>query len=194
MLSVTFFLVINVLYRPPSRSIWTHSSSPSASREVPVPYFLRKPKATCDFPGDADPLPPLAPFGSPMTGRTIVLGCSSSAVYICCLSYTNDDVVLVIRILYILKDFRNAPVTYSLYLPRGLFEDVLFITFYPLTQWTMICHSFDLLMRFILTLVFFNNCRLTAVRLVQFKSKHFELVARCLNQPKNKKSFGNNQK
>ena len=45
-----------------------------------------------------------------------------------------------------------------------------------------------------LTLVFFNNCRLTAVRLVQFKSKHFELVARCLNQPKNKKSFGNNRK
>ena len=32
-----------------------------------------------------------------------------------------------------------------------------------------------------LTLVFFNNCRLTAVRFVQFKSKHFELVARCLD-------------
>ena len=42
--------------------------------------------------------------------------------------------------------------------------------------------------------MFFNNCHLTAVRLVQFKSKHFELVARCLNQPKNKKSFGNNRK
>ena len=40
----------------------------------------------------------------------------------------------------------------------------------------------------------FNNCRLTAVILVQFKSKHFELVAKCLNQPKNKKSFGNNRK
>ena len=40
-----------------------------------------------------------------------------------------------------------------------------------------------------LTLVFFNNCRLTAVRFVQFKSEHFELVARCLNQLKNKKKF-----
>ena len=32
-----------------------------------------------------------------------------------------------------------------------------------------------------LTLLFFNNCRLTTVRLVQLKSKHFELVDRCLN-------------
>ena len=45
-----------------------------------------------------------------------------------------------------------------------------------------------------MTSVFFNNCRLTAVRLVQFKGKHFELIARCLNQPKNKKCFGNNRK
>ena len=52
---------------------------------------------------------------------------------------------------YILKDFRNTPVVYSLSLPYGWFDDVFFITFYPLTQWTMICHSFDLLMRFILT-------------------------------------------
>ena len=60
-----------------------------------------------------------------------------------------------------------------------------------------LCHNFDLLMRFILTsliLVFFNNGRLTTVRLVQFKSKHFKLVARCLTQRKNKKSFGNNRK
>ena len=45
-----------------------------------------------------------------------------------------------------------------------------------------------------LTFMLFNNRRLTVMRLVQFKSKHFELVARCLNQPKNKKSFGNNRK
>ena len=51
----------------------------------------------------------------------------------------------------ILKDFRNAPVIYSLSLPHGWFEDVFFIIFYPLMQWTMICHSFDMLMRFILT-------------------------------------------
>ena len=33
----------------------------------------------------------------------------------------------------------------------------------------------------------------TAVRLVKFKSKHFDLVARCPNQLKNKNSFGNNR-
>ena len=38
-----------------------------------------------------------------------------------------------------------------------------------------------------LTLTFFNNCRLTTVRLIQFENKHFELVARCLNQWKNTK-------
>ena len=42
-----------------------------------------------------------------------------------------------------------------------------------------------------LTFAFFNNCLLKTVRLVQFKSKHFELVAICLNQRKNKKSVGN---
>ena len=51
----------------------------------------------------------------------------------------------------ILKDFRNAPVIYSLSLPHIYFEDVFVITFYQLTKSTMICHSFDLLMRFILT-------------------------------------------
>ena len=45
-----------------------------------------------------------------------------------------------------------------------------------------------------LTLVFFNNCSLTAMRLVQFKSKHFELEAKCLNQLKNKKKIGNDRK
>ena len=44
-----------------------------------------------------------------------------------------------------------------------------------------------------LTLVFFNNRRLTTVRFDQFKSKHFELVASCLNQRKNKTIFGNNR-
>ena len=93
----------------------------------------------------------------------------------------------------ILKDFRNAPVIFSLSLQHGCFEDVFLIIFYPLTQWTMILPKF----RFAnavysdvtLTLVFFNNCRLTAVRSVQFIIKHFELVARCLNQPINKKKF-----
>ena len=37
-----------------------------------------------------------------------------------------------------------------------------------------------------MTLVFLHNCRLTTVRLVPFGSKHFELVAKCLNQRKNK--------
>ena len=32
------------------------------------------------------------------------------------------------------------------------------------------------------TLVFFNNCRLTNVNLIQFKNKHFKVVARCLNK------------
>ena len=52
----------------------------------------------------------------------------------------------------------------------------------------MICYSFVLLMRahsdITLTFVFFNNVRLTTVRLVEFKSIHFELVARCPNQRK----------
>ena len=39
--------------------------------------------------------PPLDPL---MTGRTIVLGCSSSLFHFCCLSYTNEDVVLVHRL------------------------------------------------------------------------------------------------
>ena len=43
------------------------------------------------------------------------------------------------------------------------------------------------------TLMFFNNCRLTNVSLAQFEIKHFELVARCLNQWKNMNSFGNNR-
>ena len=36
------------------------SMSPIASREGSVPDFLRKPIATCDFPGGADQPPPLA--------------------------------------------------------------------------------------------------------------------------------------
>ena len=70
--------------------------------------------------------------------------------------------------------------------------------FYQLTQWTMICSWF----RFAhvvhsdvtLTIVLINNCRLTTVRLVEFKSRHFELIARWFNQRKNKKSFENNRK
>ena len=42
------------------------------------------------------------------------------------------------------------------------------------------------------TLVFFNNCRLTNVSLVQFENKRFKLVARCLNQCKNMKVLRNN--
>ena len=42
-----------------------------------------------------------------------------------------------------------------------------------------------------LTLVFFNNCRVTNVSLIQIEIKHFELVARCLNQWKKTKGFGN---
>ena len=45
-----------------------------------------------------------------------------------------------------------------------------------------------------LTLLLFNNCRLTTVRLVQFESKYFELVARYLNQRKNKKKIGKIEK
>ena len=47
-------------------------------------------------------------------------------------------------------------------------------------------------MLFILTLVFFNNCCLMNVSLIQFEIKHFEQVARCLNQWKNTNGFGNN--
>ena len=39
------------------------------------------------------------------------------------------------------------------------------------------------------TLVFFNNCRLTIVNLIQLKNKHFEMVARCLEYGKNTKGF-----
>ena len=65
------------------------------------------------------------------------------------------------------------------------------LPFYRLTQWTIISHSFDLLLRFILT-QHWRKC--FSVRSVQFKSQHFELVARCLNQRKNKKMFENNRK
>ena len=39
------------------------------------------------------------------------------------------------------------------------------------------------------TLVFFNNCRLTNVNLIQFENKQCEVVARCLNQKKKHKRF-----
>ena len=42
-------------------------------------------------------------------------------------------------------------------------------------------------------LVFFNNCCLTNVSLIQLESKRFELVARCLTQWKNTNGFGNNR-
>ena len=41
--------------------------------------------------------------------------------------------------------------------------------------------------------MFFNNCRLTNVSLIQFEIKHFEQVARCLNQWKNTNGFENNR-
>ena len=41
----------------------------------------------------------------------------------------------------------------------------------------------------ILTKVFFNNCLLKNVNLIQFENKHFKLVARCLNKWKKHKSF-----
>ena len=42
------------------------------------------------------------------------------------------------------------------------------------------------------TEVFFNNCHLTNVNLIQFENKHFQVVARCLNKRKNTKVFINN--
>ena len=39
--------------------------------------------------------------------------------------------------------------------------------------------------------MFFNNCRLTNVSLIQLEIKHFEQVASCLNQWKNRNGFGN---
>ena len=42
-------------------------------------------------------------------------------------------------------------------------------------------------------LVFFNNCRLTNVSLIQFEINHFEQVARCLKQWKNTNNFGSNR-
>ena len=48
-------------------------------------------------------------------------------------------------------------------------------------------------MLFIMTLVFFNNCRLKNVSLIQFEIKHFEQVASCLNQWKNWNGFRNNR-
>ena len=43
------------------------------------------------------------------------------------------------------------------------------------------------------TNVFFNNCRLTNVNLIQFENKHFQVVARCLDKLKNTKVFRNNR-
>ena len=43
------------------------------------------------------------------------------------------------------------------------------------------------------TLVFFINCRLTNVSLLQFEIKNFEQVARCLYQCQNTSGFGNNR-
>ena len=42
-------------------------------------------------------------------------------------------------------------------------------------------------------LVFFINCRLTNVSLIQFEIKHFEEVARWLNQWKNTNGFGDHR-
>ena len=41
--------------------------------------------------------------------------------------------------------------------------------------------------------MFFNNCRLTNLSLIQFEIKPFEQVARCLNQWKNTNGFRNNR-
>ena len=63
--------VFNVFYRgpyePPSRSDWTpYPRGPIASQGGSVPVFLRKLKATCDFPGvcvcrGSEPPPPPPP-------------------------------------------------------------------------------------------------------------------------------------
>ena len=48
----------------------------------------------------------------------------------------------------------------------------------------MICHNFDFLILVhsdvTPTLVFFNNCHLTIVRLIQFENNHFELADRFI--------------
>ena len=44
-----------------------------------------------------------------------------------------------------------------------------------------------------LTLVFFNNCPLTNVSLIQFEIKHFEQVPSCLNKWKTGTASGNNR-
>ena len=54
----------------------------------------------------------------------------------------------------------------------------------------MICHNFDLCMvhsEVTPMIVFFNNCPLTTVCLMQFENKHSALVARCLTNGKHKK-------
>ena len=53
-----------------------------------------------------------------------------------------------------------------------LIQRYFFIIFYPLQ-------------------VFFNNCCLTNLSLIKSETKHFEQVARCLNQWKNMNGFGN---
>ena len=52
----------------------------------------------------------------------------------------------------------------------------------PLFQFAHAVHS-DV----ILTSVFFNNCRLTNVNLIQFENKHLQVVARCLKNGKTQK-------
>ena len=58
----------------------------------------------------------------------------------------------------------------------------------PLFRFAHAVHSDE-----ISTLVFFNNCRLTNVNLIQFENKHIKVVARCLNKWKNIKVFRNNR-
>ena len=71
------------------------------------------------------------------------------SVYILCL-YQGTQRSLAKNAQTILRDFRNAP-----FYIHCLFHTVdlrmFSISFYPLSQWIMICHDFDLLMLFTLT-------------------------------------------
>ena len=52
---------INVFHRGSCVYLPREAIGPIVPRGVSVPIFLRKPIATCDFPGGPDPLPPPAP-------------------------------------------------------------------------------------------------------------------------------------
>ena len=91
-----------------------------------------------------------------------------------------------------LRDFKNAPF-YILCLFHMIDLKMFFNHFLSSCKmdrdlpWFRFAHAVH--SDVISTQVFFKNCLLTNVNLIQFENKHFKLVARCLNKWKNTDIF-----